>query len=106
MLVRDIIDIDSTYEDFETTEEESKQTIKKDNKKEEDQDLKNNNDQPLEEDEFSVSLAKMEEEIKPKIINILNILSKNYHKTSKISKRKIRVLTSIKRLVYIKKQKF
>ena len=51
----------------------SQTNYKKDNKKEEDQDLKNNNDQPLEEDEFSVSLAKMEEEIKPKIINILNI---------------------------------
>ena len=31
-----------------------------------------------EDDEFNVSLAKMEEEIKPKIINILDSLNKNY----------------------------
>ncbi len=106
LLVRDIIDIDSTYEDFETTEEESKQTIKKDNKKEEDQDLKNNNDQPLEEDEFSVSLAKMEEEIKPKIINILNILSKNYTKLQKYQKEKLECLLASKDLSISKNKNF
>ena len=37
-------------------------------------------------DEFNVSLAKMEEEIKPKIINILDSLNKNYEKLRKISK--------------------
>ena len=106
LLVRDIIDIDSTYEDFETTEEESKQTIKKDNKKEEDQDLKNNNDQPLEEDEFSVSLAKMEEEIKPKIVNILNILSKNYTKLQKYQKEKLECLLASKDLSISKNKNF
>ena len=34
-------------------------------------------------DEFNVSLAKMEEEIKPKIINILDSLNKNYSKLQK-----------------------
>ena len=106
LLVRDIIDIDSTYEDFETTEEESKQTIKKDNKKEEDQDLKNSNDQPLEEDEFSVSLAKMEEEIKPKIVNILNILSKNYTKLQKYQKEKLECLLASKDLSISKNKNF
>ena len=106
LLVRDIIDIDSTYEDFETMEEESKQTIKKDNKKEEDQDLKNSNDQPLEEDEFSVSLAKMEEEIKPKIVNILNILSKNYTKLQKYQKEKLECLLASKDLSISKNKNF
>ena len=106
LLVRDIIDIDSTYEDFETMERVSKQTIKKDNKKEEDQDLKNSNDQPLEEDEFSVSLAKMEEEIKPKIVNILNILSKNYTKLQKYQKEKLECLLASKDLSISKNKNF
>ena len=69
LLVRDIIDIDSTYEDFEALEDEENKS-KKEAKSKDDVEKKpeesNNND----DDEFNVSLAKMEEEIKPKIINI------------------------------------
>ena len=68
MLVRDIIDIDSTYEDFEALDDDddlkinkkSKQKIKK--KMIKIKKRKTTND----EDEFNVSLAKMEEEIKAK----------------------------------------
>ena len=85
MLVRDIIDIDSTYEDFEASNEDDDLKIskkakpKKDKEKEkidEDNDKKDENSNS-EDDEFNVSLAKMEEEIKPKIINILDSLNKN-----------------------------
>ena len=78
LLVRDIIDIDSTYEDFEAMEEEeddlkinkkTKSQNKDKDKKEEDGEKK---EDTSEDDEFNVSLAKMEEEIKPKIINILD----------------------------------
>ena len=91
LLVRDIIDIDSTYEDFESSEEEDELKIdkksksKKQNEDEEkvkntkEDEAVNNND----DDEFNVSLAKMEEEIKPKIISILDSLNKNYSKLKK-----------------------
>ena len=46
-----------------------------------------------EDDEFNVSLAKMEEEIKPKIVSILESLNKNYSKLKKYQTEKIRVLT-------------
>ena len=36
-----------------------------------------------EEDEFNMSLAKMEEEIRPKVLNILTSLNKNYLKLQK-----------------------
>ena len=42
-------------------------------------------------DEFNVSLAKMEEEIKPKIINILDSLNKNYSKLKKYQIEKLRM---------------
>ena len=38
-----------------------------------------------EEDEFNVSLAAMEDEIKPKVIKIIDNLSKYYRKLEKIS---------------------
>ena len=65
LLVRDIIDIDSTYEDFEASDDVDEVKVKKEKDKkdpqEEKEDSPNNDD-----DEFNVSLAKMEEEIKPK----------------------------------------
>ena len=83
MLVRDIIDIDSTYEDFESSSDDDdlkvnkKSKPKEDKEKTEDKDKKEENTSN-EDDEFNVSLAKMEEEIKPKIINILDTINKNY----------------------------
>ena len=99
MLVRDIIDIDSTYEDFEASDDEEVKTKKENSKKAKSKDEKNNeNDKSLdekreviEEDEFNLSLAKMEEEIKPKILKLLESLNKNYFKLQKISKRKFGV---------------
>ena len=70
LLVRDIIDIDSTYEDFESLEDADESKIKKkldnklDNKKEEKKDdEKREQETTAEDDEFNISLAKMEEEI-------------------------------------------
>ena len=114
LLVRDIIDIDSTYEDFESMEENSKsmeknskKETKKEEKKDDGQPQKNNNEeQNLEEDEFSVSLAKMEEEIKPKIITILNVLSKNYTKLQKYQREKLECLLASKDLSISKNKNF
>ena len=43
----------------------------------------NKNQEYLDEDEFNPTLAAMEQEIKPKIISIINILSKSYTKLIK-----------------------
>ena len=114
LLVRDIIDIDSTYEDFESLEDidESKLKKKLDNKKEEEKDdekkdnEKRENETATEEDEFNVSLAKMEEEIKPRIINILDSLNKNYSKLQKYQKEKLYCLLDSKELSISKNKNF
>ena len=110
MLVREIIDIDSTYEDFEASSEDNDLKINKKNKpkkdkeneKIEDTDKKDN----AEEDEFNVSLAKMEEEIKPKIINILDSLNKNYSKLQKYQIEKLDCLLASKELSVSKNKNF
>ena len=64
--MRDIIDIDSTYEDFEASDNEDelkvdKKTENKKEKVEKDHGIKKEEDNSnSEEDEFNVSLAKME----------------------------------------------
>tara|TARA_B100001057_G_scaffold208683_1_gene209364 strand:+ start:1784 stop:3646 length:1863 start_codon:yes stop_codon:yes gene_type:complete len=110
MLVRDIIDIDSTYEDFEALEDDddlkinkkAKQT--KDKEKIEDQEKKDETTNDL--DEFNVSLAKMEEEIKPKIISILDSLNKNYSKLQKYQVEKLECLLASKELSVSKNKNF
>ena len=88
LLVRDIIDIDSTYEDFEASSDEEDLKVNKKTKLNKEKEKKDDAEQKVEavgtdDDEFNVSLAKMEEEIKPKIINILESLNKNYSKLKK-----------------------
>jgi len=110
MLVRDIIDIDSTYEDFEALDNDDdlktnkKTEQKKDKEKLEDPDRKDEN--PNDDDEFNVSLAKMEEEIKPKILNILESLNKNYLKLKKYQIEKLECLLASKELSVSKNKNF
>ena len=98
LLIRDIVDIDSTYEDFEgdgedDEEEKSKKdklskasnkNLEKDkNKKNKDSEENKPEEKFEEEDEFNVSLAAMEEEIKPRVTKTIDNLSKNYTKLKK-----------------------
>jgi len=108
LLVRDIIDIDSTYEDFEAMEEQTENTKKNNkDKKKEDKELGKNTEQTRDEDdEFNVSLAKMEEEIKPKIIIILESLNKNYVKLQKYQREKLNCLLASKELSVSKNKNF
>ena len=105
LLVRDIIDIDSTYEDFEASENgkssKSEKGEKSKNKKE-----KTNETPAVEEDEFNVSLAKMEEEIRPKVLNIIDVLTKNYLKLQKYQKEKLDCLLNSKDLSVSKNKSF
>ena len=112
MLVRDIIDIDSTYEDFESLDDDNdlkinkKTKIKKDKDKSDGTEKKEDNTPTNEDDEFNVSLAKMEEEIKPKIINILDSLNKNYSKLQKYQVEKLECLLNSKELSVSKNKNF
>ena len=97
LLVREIIDIDSSYMESEDEESNSKKDKQINNKVEK---LKKNTGQAKddklseegkegekqeyqEEDEFNPSLAAMEEEIKPQIISSVNFLCKEYTKLIK-----------------------
>ena len=115
LLVRDIIDIDSTYEDFEASDDNDELKIdkklksKEDNKKDKSKVEENKNDEDNtnnDEDEFNVSLAKMEEEIKPKILNILDSLNKNYSKLKKYQLEKLECLLASKELSVSKNKNF
>ncbi len=110
LLVRDIIDIDSTYEDFETQDEDEDLKINKktkSNKESKNNEIEKKEDSSgNEEDEFNVSLAKMEEEIKPKILNILESLNKNYSKLKKYQIEKLECLLNSKELSVSKNKNF
>ena len=114
LLVRDIIDIDSTYEDFESLENDDDSKVskkiktKKDNEDKEEKDDKSNEEvnSTTEDDEFNLSLAKMEEEIKPKIVGILDSLNKNYSKLKKYQLEKLECLLASKELSVSKNKNF
>ena len=108
LLVRDIIDIDSTYEDFESSNDDDELKIDKKSKNQVEKDVekKDEENSQSEDDEFNVSLAKMEEEIKPKILNILDSLNKNYLKLQKYQLEKLNCLLNSKELSVSKNKNF
>ena len=109
LLVREIIDIDSSYDVAETGDEYDHQDLKKGKKNEKkkvnhklEQQNKNTteteksnatpetkNQENIEEDEFNLSLAAMEEEIKPQVISTINVLCKDYGKLIKSQNNKL-----------------
>tara|TARA_B110000881_G_scaffold217547_1_gene235227 strand:- start:107 stop:1954 length:1848 start_codon:yes stop_codon:yes gene_type:complete len=105
LLVRDIIDIDSTYEDFEASEN-GKSSKSEKGEKSKNKEEKTNVTPAVEEDEFNVSLAKMEEEIRPKVLNIIDVLTKNYLKLQKYQKEKLDCLLNSKDLSVSKNKSF
>ena len=111
LLVRDIIDIDSTYEDFEALNDDDELKVNKKAKQKKDDEgvdgvKKDEENAQSEDDEFNVSLAKMEEEIKPKIINILDSLTKNYSKLKKYQTEKLECILNSKDLSVSKNKNF
>ena len=111
LLIREIIDIDSTYMDAEEEGATSFSVKNKNNEKkqQEDIDLKTSekkikdkqkndkneekkedgNENYSEEDEFNPSLAAMEEEIRPRVISTISVLCKNYTKLIKYQSEKL-----------------
>ena len=86
ILVREIIDIDTNYMEEETNNQNSKGKDKDENNEE--KKVEENNTEETD-DEFNPTLAAMETEIKPKVLETVNNLTKNYNKLLKYQKEKI-----------------
>ncbi|MDA9701810.1 RNA polymerase sigma factor RpoD [Candidatus Pelagibacter sp.] len=82
ILVREIIDIDTNYMEDENTGPSAKQKNAGEDEKEE-----NSNDEG--DDDFNPTLAAMESEIKPKVLQTVHILTKEYRKLIKYQKEKL-----------------
>jgi RNA polymerase primary sigma factor len=119
ILIREIIDIDSTYMDSDKGDRSnslSNNQLNQKKKPEEEsnikskknQDDKNNNEEReyVEEDEFNVSLAAMEEEIKPQIILIIENLCKSYLKLIKYQRQQLDCALNAKQLSLSKEKGF
>ena len=122
LLVREIIDIDSSYVDIDSEDSEVGAKEKQKNKKEidakpekeskdKDKDKDKGEDGEKEkeneysdEDEFNPSLAMMEEEIKPQVISSMNFLYKNYNKLIKYQKEKLNCALSAKEFTKAKEK--
>ncbi len=82
ILVREIIDIDTNYMEDESTGPSAKQK----NAGETDKDEGSNEES---DDDFNPTLAAMETEIKPKVLNTVSNLTKDYNKLIKYQKEKL-----------------
>ncbi len=87
ILVREIIDIDTNYMEEENSSQDAK--VKKDDDKKNKDEKKEQTQPEAEEDEFNPTLAAMESEIKPKILDTINKLTKDYSKLIKYQKEKL-----------------
>ena len=88
ILVREIIDIDTNYMEDEVSDSETK---KSDDDKEDD----SSSNASTEDDEFNPTLAAMEEEIKPKILKTINVLTKEYNKLGKYQLDKLNSILNV-----------
>ena len=82
ILVREIIDIDTNYMDDDENNSNSKQ-------KKSDEAANSEDNSNSDEDEFNPTLAAMETEIKPKVLQTIHTLTKEYNKLIKYQKEKL-----------------
>ena len=85
ILVREIIDIDTNYMEDEDTGQSAKQKKSETDNEDGEEQNTNSND----EDEFNPTLAAMETEIKPKVLQTVHNLTKEYNKLIKYQKEKL-----------------
>ena len=90
ILVREIIDIDTNY-----MEDDDGNNSNKEKKNDEEQ---NSEDNRNDEDEFNPTLAAMETEIKPKVLETVHNLTKEYNKLIKYQKDKLDCVLNSKKL--------
>ncbi len=86
ILVREIIDIDTNYMEDEDTGQSAKQKKSDTGNEEGEEQNTNSND---DDDEFNPTLAAMETEIKPKVLQTVHNLTKEYNKLIKYQKEKL-----------------
>jgi RNA polymerase primary sigma factor len=88
ILVREIIDIDTNYMEYDNSDEDNKG--KKSSKEDTKEKLSDKSEDPEDnEDEFNPTLAAMESEIKPKVLQTVSQLSKDYNKLIKYQREKL-----------------
>ena len=90
ILVREIIDIDTNYMEDDSTGQSAKQKKSADDSKEKLNNVSENTEES--EDEFNPTLAAMETEIKPKILQTISNLNKEYNKLLKYQKEKLQCI--------------
>ena len=96
ILVREIIDIDTNYmEDDESGSSKSKKSDDNENGDETNKEKENENSE-INEDEFNPTLAAMENEIKPKVLQTIYNLTKEYNKLIKYQKEKLECILNSK----------
>jgi len=98
IMVREIIDIDTNYMEEDNTNQKLKNNSKDENNavNKNDEQTKDQNNTNDDEDEFNPTLAAMESEIKPKVLETINNLTKDYSKLIKYQKDKLNcVLNSL-----------
>ena len=108
IMVREIIDIDTNYME----EENSSQGLK--NKKNKDEEQSNKDGSPEEkkensssdDDEFNPTLAAMESEIKPKVLETVSNLTKHYSKLIKHQKEKLNCILNTEKFSNAKEKNY
>ena len=100
ILVREIIDIDTNYMEDEETGQSAKQ------KKSENTGDENNEISSNEEDEFNPTLAAMETEIKPKVLQTVHNLTKEYNKLIKYQKEKLECILDFNKFSHAKEKNY
>ena len=99
ILVREIIDIDTNYMEDDENSNGSKQK-----KQDDDQNQEEANN--TEDDEFNPTLAAMETEIKPKVLQTVHNLTKEYNKLIKYQKEKLECVLETKKFSLSKEKNY
>ena len=108
ILVREIIDIDTNYmeEDNSGQSEKQKKTISESEEETKEETKEETENQEENEDEFNPTLAAMETEIKPKVLQTVFNLTKDYNKLIKYQKEKLQYVLNSKNFSPIKEKSY
>ena len=108
ILVREIIDIDTNYmeEDNSGQSEKQKKTISESEEETKEKTKEETENQEENEDEFNPTLAAMETEIKPKVLQTVFNLTKDYNKLIKYQKEKLQCVLNSKNFSQIKEKSY
>ena len=104
ILVREIIDIDTNYMEEDNSGQSEKQ--KKTTSESEEKTKEETENQEENEDEFNPTLAAMETEIKPKVLQTVFNLTKDYNKLIKYQKEKLQCVLNSKNFSQIKEKSY